>query len=306
MDKNKWLEVSLMVNGELTEAVAEVLARFAPNGVVIESTQIKAAPDEFGKAIGPLNVVAYLPVDEELEDKRKKLEESLYFLGLIQTLPKAKFRIIQETNWMDSWKKHFKPIHVGKNLIILPAWIENPEPDLIAIKIDPGMAFGTGTHPTTQLSLSLIEEYLKPGDNLFDIGAGSGILSIAALKLGARAAYGVDIENPAKEIAYENAKLNDISDGFHFEIGSIEFIKSGNYPIQQAPIVVANILSHILIKLLDLGMGELLAPEGVLLLSGILNVMEEELLKALENHGLIVEKRVQMEDWVGFAVKRKG
>ena len=119
-------------------------------------------------------------------------------------------------------------------------------------------------------------------------------------------AYGIDIENTAKEIAYKNAMLNEIDKGFHFELGSVELIKSGNFPIQQASIVVANILSHILIKLLDLGMGDLIAPDGVLLLSGILDVMEEDLFNALEKHGLLVEKRVQMDDWIGLAVKRKG
>ncbi|MBT7819808.1 MAG: 50S ribosomal protein L11 methyltransferase, partial [Chloroflexi bacterium] len=230
MDKNSWLEVSLIVKGELAEAVSEVLARFAPNGVAIESTEIKAAPDEYGEPTGPLRVAAYLPIDDKIEENRQKLEESLYFLGLIQPLPKTEFKIIQDKNWMESWKKHFKPIRVGKKLLVLPAWIKNSDPERIPIKIDPGMAFGTGTHPTTQLSLLLLEEYLQPGDNIIDVGSGSGILSIAALKLGAKTAFGVDIELNAKAVATENAIINDIYEGYYFESGSVEQVKDGIFP----------------------------------------------------------------------------
>ena len=305
MDKNSWLEVSLIVKGELAEAVSEVLARFAPNGVAIESTEIKAAPDEYGEPTGPLRVAAYLPIDDKIEENRQKLEESLYFLGLIQPLPKTEFKIIQDKNWMESWKKHFKPIRVGKKLLVLPAWIKNSDPERIPIKIDPGMAFGTGTHPTTQLSLLLLEEYLQPGDNIIDVGSGSGILSIAALKLGAKTAFGVDIELNAKAVATENAIINDIYEGYYFEIGSVEQVKDGIFPIRQAPIVIANILAHILIQLLDQGMGDLIAPDGILLLSGILDVMEEKLMAEIEKHGLFTVKRIQMDDWVGLAFRNK-
>ncbi|MBT3241151.1 MAG: 50S ribosomal protein L11 methyltransferase [Chloroflexi bacterium] len=305
MDKNSWLEVSLIVKGELAEAVSEVLARFAPNGVAIESTEIKAAPDEYGEPTGPLRVAAYLPIDDKIEENRQKLEESLYFLGLIQPLPKTEFKIIQDKNWMESWKKHFKPIRVGKKLLVLPAWIKNSDPERIPIKIDPGMAFGTGTHPTTQLSLLLLEEYLQPGDNIIDVGSGSGILSIAALKLGAKTAFGVDIELNAKAVATENAIINDIYEGYYFEIGSVEQVKDGIFPIRQAPIVIANILAHILIQLLDQGMGDLIAPDGILLLSGILDVMEEKLMAEIEKHGLFSVKRIQMDDWVGLAFRNK-
>ena len=305
MDKNSWLEVSLIVKGELAEAVSEVLARFAPNGVAIESTEIKAALDEYGEPTGPLRVAAYLPIDDKIEENRQKLEESLYFLGLIQPLPKTEFKIIQDKNWMESWKKHFKPIRVGKKLLVLPAWIKNSDPERIPIKIDPGMAFGTGTHPTTQLSLLLLEEYLQPGDNIIDVGSGSGILSIAALKLGAKTAFGVDIELNAKAVATENAIINDIYEGYYFEIGSVEQVKDGIFPIRQAPIVIANILAHILIQLLDQGMGDLIAPDGILLLSGILDVMEEKLMAEIEKHGLFSVKRIQMDDWVGLAFRNK-
>ena len=137
------------------------------------------------------------------------------------------------------------------------------------------------------------------------MGSGSGILSIAALKLGAKTAFGVDIELNAKAVATENAIINDIYEGYYFEIGSVEQVKDGIFPIRQAPIVIANILAHILIQLLDQGMGDLIAPDGILLLSGILDVMEEKLMAEIEKHGLFSVKRIQMDDWVGLAFRNK-
>src|SRR5512135_3075672 len=152
-----WLEVSLTVNGELAEAVADVLARFAPNGVMTEQGVKFLHDEDEGTASGPITVRAYLPVDDGLEERRHKLEEALYYLGRIEPLPTAEFRPIADQNWMEAWKEHYRPIPIGKRLLILPAWLESPEPTRIAIKIDPGMAFGTGTHPTTQLCLELME-----------------------------------------------------------------------------------------------------------------------------------------------------
>jgi ribosomal protein L11 methyltransferase len=299
-----WLEISLIVNGELAEAVAEVLARFAPNGVVLESTQITDNPDGSpGQATGPLRVFAYLPVDAELEEKRQRLEESLWYLGRIQELPEPEFKTIEETNWMEAWKQHYRPIPVGEKLLILPAWLENPQPERIPIKIDPGMAFGTGTHPTTQLSLELLEKYLQPGDVVLDIGCGSAILSIAAVKLGAEKAYGVDVDAKAIESARGNLQQNGAVEQVALEVGSVGEIENGLFPIQQAPVVVANILAPILIKLLDAGMGGLLTLGGVLLLSGILDEKEGEMLEALEKHSLQVEKKKQIEDWIGLVVR---
>ena len=205
-----WLEVSLTVNGELAEAVADVLTRFAPNGVTTEQTVDFVNDEDEGTPVGPITVRAYMVADEKLEERRQKLEESLYYLGMIQPLPAPIFTPLADQNWMEAWKVRYHPIPIGKRLIIVPAWLESPDASLISIKMDPGMAFGTGTHPTTQLCLELIEEQFyaeRPhttGDgpspvvyrpsSIIDIGCGSGILSIAALKLGADFALGVDID----------------------------------------------------------------------------------------------------------------
>lgn len=189
-----WMEVSLTVDGELAEAVAEVMARYIPDGVAIESTAIIPDLEGEGQPGGPLRVCGYLPIDERLEETRRRLEEGLWYLGRIRPLPAAEYKPIQEINWVEAWKQHYQPIPIGRRLIIVPAWIELPTQERIPIRIDPGMAFGTGTHPTTQLCLELLEEYLRPGEAIIDMGCGSCILAIAAIKLGASQALGVDID----------------------------------------------------------------------------------------------------------------
>src|SRR3972149_1633493 len=196
-----WLEVSLTVNGELAESVADVFARFAPNGVMTEQGVKFLDDEDEGTATGPITVRAYLQVNDQLEETRQKLEESLFYLGMITPVPTPVYKQIADQNWMEAWKQHYKPILIGQRLLILPAWLESPEPKRIPIKIEPGMAFGTGTHPTTQLCLELLEKSadlrgLKDlgGLNVIDVGCGSGILSIAAIKLGAKTVLGVDID----------------------------------------------------------------------------------------------------------------
>jgi ribosomal protein L11 methyltransferase len=304
-----WLEVSLTVNGELAEAVAEVLARFAPGGVVIESTAIYANPENQGYPVGPLRVCGYLPVDAHLEETRQRIEEALYFLGRIQPLPDPQFKPIEEVNWAEAWKQHFKPIAIGKKLIIVPAWLESPDESRTPIRIDPGMAFGTGTHPTTQLCLELIEvELLKEARllnlDVLDIGCGSGILSIAALKLGAGRAFGVDTDPEAISAAKQNAADNGVADQTEFAVGSVAEILGAIFPVSQAPIVLANILAPIIIRLLDTGLGELVAPNGVLLLSGILEEQLPEMEAALKKNAFSIQDKRQIDDWVALSAAR--
>jgi len=148
MDTNNltWIEISLTVDGELAEAVADVLARFAPNGVVIESDVIFVNAEDPGTPLDEMRMCAYLSVDEKIEETRRKVEEALCYLGCIQPLPAPTFTPIADQNWMEAWKKHYKPISVGEKLIIVPAWLESPDVVRIPICINPGIAFGTGTH----------------------------------------------------------------------------------------------------------------------------------------------------------------
>jgi ribosomal protein L11 methyltransferase len=240
-----------------------------------------------------------------MEATRDRLEQALWYLGRIRPLPAPAFRPIQEIDWVEAWKVHFQPIPVGERLMIVPAWLEPDTAGRIPIRIDPGMAFGTGTHPTTQLCLELIETIQKsvpdPGaTEVIDVGCGSGILSIAAAKLGARRALGVDTDPDAIAAARENARLNGVSERLELEVGSLADIQGGQFNLHKAPLVLANILAPVIVQLLREGLGDLLTPGGYLVLSGILEEQSPEVESALSKNGLQVLERRMIEDWVAF------
>jgi len=312
-----WLEVSLSVDGELAESVADVLARFAPNGVMTEQGVRFVNDEDEGTATGPITVRAYLEVNDQLEETRQKLEESLFYLGMIQPVPAPAYKQIADQNWMEAWKQHYKPILIGQRLLILPAWLESPDLKRIPIKIDPGMAFGTGTHPTTQLCLELMEKYfdkyqaerseerLARNDmNVIDVGCGSGILSIAALKLGAGKVLGVDIDIESVKNSRENADTNGVGDELILAQGSVAEVLAGQFPFKSAPLVVANILGPILIRLFDAGLADLVEPGGEIILSGILEHQAESVIAAGRARGLERSDQRQMGDWVAISLKK--
>lgn len=309
MRKPAWVEVSLTVDGELAEAVAEVLARYIPAGVVIESTAVYAGPeDENGQAVGPLRVCGYLPVDEALGETRRKIEEGLWYLGRISSLPAPVFRSFEDVNWVEAWKQNYHPIPVGEGLMIVPAWLEPETGGRLPIRIDPGMAFGTGTHPTTQLCLDLTETFFQQNNGcprVLDIGCGSGILAVAALKLGAGHALGVDIDPLAVEASHQNATLNGVDDQqLELGIGSVAEVRQRQFRLQQGELVFANILAPVLVRLLDEGLGELVVPGGWLVLSGILAEQSSEVEAALARHELKLVRHKQSGDWVALAAQR--
>lgn len=309
MEKATWLEVSLNVDGELAEAVAEVLARFAPDGVVIESTKvITDDADNEGRVVGPLRISAYLTMDNQIEETRQKITEALWYLGRIRPLPGPQFTPIVEKDWSETWKQHYQPIAIGKRLIIVPAWMEIDAQGRIPIRIDPGMAFGTGTHPTTQLCLEAIEECFDEDQNLqtaIDLGCGSGILAVAALKLGAQHALGVDIDADAMRAAIKNAETNDVSSSLEVGLGSLDEIKAGAFSMQSAPLVFANILAPVIIKLFDQGLGDLVEPAGKLVLSGILAEQAGDVASAAHRHGFTKIEQLHSGDWVALLVERQ-
>ncbi|MDO8752599.1 MAG: 50S ribosomal protein L11 methyltransferase [Anaerolineales bacterium] len=300
-----WFEVSLTVNGELAESVADVFARFAPNGVMTEQGVKFLDDEDEGTATGPITVRAYLEVNEQLEETRQKLEESLFYLGMITPVPTPTYKQIADQNWMEAWKLHYKPILIGQRLLILPAWLESPEPKRIPIKIDPGMAFGTGTHPTTQLSLELMERAVIGNWGLvIDVGCGSGILSIAALKLGAKKVLGVDIDIESVKNSRENADLNGVGEELILGQGSVTEVLSGKFQIKSAPLVVANILAPIIIRLFDAGLADLVESNGEIILSGILEHQAGSVAAAAEAKGLKLNDQRQIGDWVALKMSR--
>ncbi|MDY6874058.1 MAG: 50S ribosomal protein L11 methyltransferase [Chloroflexota bacterium] len=303
----RWLQVKFRTNGELAEALAELLGRFVSNGVVMESVTEFDAHAQENNPTGLLDVSGYLPVDEHLEETRQKLEEALWHMSQIQPLPEPTYTPVQDEDWMAAWKSHYTPVLVGQNLLILPAWQPASRDETrTLIRINPAMAFGTGTHPTTQLILTLLEKYIQPGEPLIDIGCGSGILSIAALKLGASHALAVDVSNAAVLSTMENAGLNGLSPvELETGKGSVEEILTDRYSMMEAPLVLVNILAPIILRLFDDGLAGLVAPGGTLLLSGLLEHQEAEVIQRCEAEGFTFLERETQADWVSLAMKKR-
>ncbi len=298
-----WLEVSLQVENEIAEAVAEVLSRYVANGVVIENDMTYNDAEDIGTPVGTARVYGYLPIDPHLEEKRQLVEHALWHLSQIQPLPEAAFREIVDQDWMAAWKDHYKPIPIGNRLLILPAWLENPHPDRVAVRIDPSMAFGTGMHPSTQLCLQSIETYIQPGRPMIDIGCGSGILSIAGLLLGASKAVAVDTDLIAVRASAENATRNGVLDRLETGQGSVEEVAEGTFSVTQAPVVVANILATVVINLLSRGLPWLVSRDGVLILAGILAEQADRVEQAANEQNLALLGRQMMGDWVALVFK---
>ncbi|MFN7034806.1 MAG: 50S ribosomal protein L11 methyltransferase [Bellilinea sp.] len=304
MAEARWLEVSLIVDGELAEAVADVIGRYTSQGVVMEqAVRYNDAEDE-GVPYGPVKVFGYMVVDSALEQRRMKLEEALWHLSQIQPLPPAEYREIEDQDWMAAWREHYRPIPVGERLMILPAWLDSSDDRRIPIKIDPSMAFGTGTHPTTQLCLALLEKHLKPGEAVMDIGCGSGILSIAAVKLGASRVVAVDIDQAAIRSTRENAELNGVSDQIDSGVGSLGEILVGYYSLRRAPLVLANILAPVIIRMFGEGLADTLSKGGKIILSGILDEQSPAVEAEAEMHGLQFVERMVQNDWVGLVYQK--
>ena len=307
-EKARWLEIAMTVEPELAEAVSELISRFVSNGVVVESGVTYNDAEDEGTAFGPARVYGYLAIDEHLEETRQRIEEGLWFLGRIAEksaalLSKPEYRLIQDEDWMASWKQHYRPIQIGKRLLILPAWIEDPNQGRIAVKIDPSMAFGTGTHPTTQLCMELLEDTVVAGQPVIDVGCGSGILSIGAVKLGAAPALAVDIDNAAIISTKENAQANEVLEQIETGIGSVQEVKNGQFSIRQGKLVLANILAPVIIRLFDAGLADLLAQGGKMVLSGILDTQAEDVVKAANAKGLKRIDQRQINDWVAIVLE---
>ncbi len=305
MQDAKWLEVSMTVDPELAEAVSEVLSRHVSGGVVVESNVRYNDAEDEGTPYGPVRVYGYIAIDEKIEETRQKVAEGLWYLGRIQPLPEPAYKTIQDEDWMAAWKQHYKPIIIGKRLLIQPIWIPlEPGEKRLAVKIDPSMAFGTGTHPTTQLCMEMLEDTVQPGKTVIDVGCGSGILSIGALKLGASHALAVDIDNAAIISTKENAAANEVLENIETGLGSVSEILTGQFSLKQAPLVLANILAPVIIRLFDAGLADLTEPGGTLVLSGILDNQAQGVIEAAQAKGLRFIEQRHINDWVVIRLAR--
>lgn len=288
----EWLEISVEVDAEAAEAVAEVLSRYVDRGVVIE-----AGPD--GWHVGPVVVRAYLPDDDGLWGKRKKIQEGLWHLGQITPIPEPTFRAVAEEDWTEAWKKRLKVLRVGERIVIQPSWLDYArQPGDVVIRLDPGMAFGTGLHPTTQMCLRALDELIRPGMDVLDLGTGSGILAIAAAKLGASSVLAVDNDAQAVKVARGNIISNNVRDVVRVRHGTLLDV-DGCYDV-----VVVNILARVIVELVEEGLSERMSRDGVLIGAGITDDKASEVLAAFEGKGLNLLDQRRQDDWISLLVKR--
>lgn len=290
----KWLQVSVSVDAELAEAVADVLSKFAPGGVAIELLQEADVAASSGVA-----VKAYLAMDSNTDRVRRQIEEALWHLSQISPFPGPEFSVLEEQDWAAAWKEHFYPLRVGRSIVIKPTWRQfQPERSDLIIELDPGMAFGTGLHPTTRLCLLALEERIKPGMSVLDLGTGSAILAIAAAKLGAGSVLALDTDKVAVQVAEENVKRNGVYPRVVVNQGSLDQAHS-TYDL-----VVVNILADVIIALAREGLAQRVQHEGTWIAAGIIETQAAGVEQALNVGGLRVTDRTQIEDWVALIGRR--
>lgn len=285
-----FIEITIAdIDDEAAEAVSDVFNRYGYGGAIIETL-----PPDF--ATNTVRTVIAAEDDALLQ----KIEISLALMGKVLPggLPEPVNRFIGENDWAESWKEHFHVVHIGQRVVIRPSWRDyTPQPDDIVVHLDPGLAFGSGLHPTTQLCLRILQTMDLTGVSLFDVGTGSGILSIAAAKMGAAPIRAVDVDKIAVGVAEENFALNQITT-IATDVGS-----AAEHGGQTWSIVVANILSNILIEIMA-DLKAALADNGHLILSGIINEQEEPFLACLKAHQLTILSRQEEGDWIAFVVQK--
>lgn len=299
----KWLEVSFDLTGELAEPVADLLGRLTQGGVSITGPLV--AGD--GPGVERLRVAAYLPYDDQIEAAQRRIEEGVWHLSQISPLPSPAYRVVEQEDWATAWKEHYRPIPVGRRLLIQPAWLGLPAAEeRLPILIEPGMAFGTGLHPSTRLSMAALEDHLQPGGRVADLGCGSGILSVAAARLGAGSILALDVDPIAVGVTQQNLELNGVEERAQVLPGSLtELGRVVRQSGRRFDVIVANILLDVLCELLASGLAEYLSPDGVLILSGILDTQEGELSDACRRAALVVLESRAEADWRALTVKRK-
>jgi ribosomal protein L11 methyltransferase len=304
----QWIEAKITFDGDpqglLVDLIADAFYRLDAKGVVVDDPFLEPveswAPDAVARPQKPA-VTGYLPADERLEDRRQNLELSLSRLAEHQGFEyRIQYKTVEEEDWAESWKAFFWPQKITERIVVKPTWRDyaaGPKDQII--EIDPGMAFGTGTHPTTALCVRLLEKYLRAGQSVLDVGTGSGILLIAAAMLGAGPMTGIDLDPMAVEVARKNLLQNRVSPAaFELICGHLT-----ENIVRTYDVAVANILAEVIIKLLDQGV-PVVRPGGLFICSGIIEAYQARVADKMAFCGFDIVDMQKDGDWVALVGRR--
>lgn len=292
----KWIELTVDVPPEYAEPMSEIFHRYGHGGVAIEQ-EAGYNPDEGESPPVPdfVTIKTYLPVDNTTERRRNQIDIGVRLVAHLATISPLKEKYVEEEDWQNAWKEHFHPLRIGRHLVICPTWrtVETSESDIL-IHLDPGMAFGTGHHPTTRTCMEILERETKPGDRILDVGCGSGILSVVAVKVGATSALGLEIDPVAARAGEENVRINGIEDKVQIVQGTLPspLAEARSFDIVAANIsakVVTNLAQHLI---------DSVAIGGKLIAGGIIEPHVEDVTKALNAVGASIDETFIDGDWV--------
>lgn len=304
--KQRWMKLELSVPEELVEGISNFMIEIGAQGVYEETLEPWVAND-LPELVGNDVVYAYLPFDPHLENRMAKLQgyiESLADLFPEQAKVSYKQETIEDPDWGEQWKKYFKPLRVGREIVIKPTWERYaPEGGDIVIEIDPGMAFGTGQHASTRMCLEALEDVIAKDRGIkawevLDVGTGTGILGIACAKLGAEKVLCLDVDKKAVSIARENIEMNDVADrvkAVSRDVSSLE----GSFDL-----IVANLTEKILTKLRSTLVG-LLRPRGYLIISGIIVENRAMIEENFLSDPLVLHRSLTEKEWICYVLKKK-
>lgn len=293
------LELAIRADAESAEALAAAFNEYAYGGSVIEQV-ITPEHGEMLDAARPFTVRAFLLNDETLPEKRRALERSVWALGMLRPLGELEARELAEEDYANAWKKFYTVLHVGARTVVKPSWLDyTPRANEIVVELDPGMAFGTGLHPTTRLCLAMLEKYVTPGSEMLDVGTGSGILAIGAAKLGAGFIDARDIDPIAVETAQKNVAASGLTHAIHISRASIELEP---HP-RTFDLITANIFADTIAELAP-ALIQHLKPGGIFIASGILVERAHLVESAMQNQNMTLLEKAQEQDWLAMVYHR--
>lgn len=297
---SSWYEISIKALPLDVPIISEFLSSISPNGIAIEPAIEILSDIDFGFTYRnePSTIHAYLErpfTPKERVNFRKKLNA----LPLTTTIPRIRYRLTKDSDWANEWKKYYKIEYIGENIIICPSWIEyQPSDSEIKITLDPGIAFGTGQHPTSQLCLIALEKYIQKEDTVIDLGCGSGILAIGAIMCGAKSVYALDIDENVIEVTIENTKINHLMPKIQAAHGTLGLNWPDQFPQQSslADLIISNISTNTILELIPL-IKDTLKYEGLTILSGFTNDHMQEIIAKLKHHNLKIIDTSSDTNW---------